>query len=544
MRRRGALLWLLITLLPGPAHAVLGLDELLFGVEIEATAGTDSTFRVTFTVTGTELASATVTPQGLAAIALTCDATNTSCTTTQNVMNQAALDALLPTTARNYTVALTGTLGGQTLTDTLSYTRPSLASPTISFPGDGATVDPGPVEVTFLACSSCTSSTQAVLLRGGAPLETKLDLPASSTSWMPATPLDANVTDYAVRIAHVTGAQQNLTADGPGAGTDDDAYVFTHGFSHSDQVAFSTGSPAPTGDFCIVVNANHAGAIDPTGCTLLPEEPVAGIFDTSGSFASTADGVPFTYDVLLSPRGRLSGIANGDLDGDATFETSADLLGRLRGPQGRLQQKIRFRFLAPEFDARIHVGIRERADLASLQSAPDLDWLVEQKTRGKLGGMKLAEDLTTMRTSPAALTGWKVSFNLTGTDEPTAGSLELANGVTVELSGRQGFDSASNRSDVKLRSEGNERGIRIRLKRLEIDPSQPLPDRILAGSVRYNAFGQGGSILLPTIVTPTPIPSATPTATPTPTGGATPTPTATGSVTPSPTATATPTPTP
>jgi len=543
MLRRGALLWLLVTLLPGSAHAVLGLDTFLLGVEIEATAGTDTAFRVTFTVTGTEIASATVTPEGLVAIALVCDATNTSCTTTQNLPNQAALDALLPTTARNYTVALTGTVGSPTpvLTDTLSYTRPSLASPAISAPEDGSSVAPGSLEVTFLACATCTAATQGVLLQGGTPVETKLDLPASSTSWTPATALAASVPDHAVRIAHVTGAQQNLTADGPGAGTDDDGYVFTHGFSHSDQVAFSTGFAAPVGDFCIVVNANHAGGIDPTGCTLLPEEPTAGIFDTSGSFTSTADGVPFTYDLILGPRGRSSGLAAANLDGDGSFETPAEFLGRLRGREGRLQQKVRIRFVAP--DARIYVRIRERAELASLQSAADLDWLVDQKTRGKLGEMKLAEDVTTTRTTPGAVTGWRVSFTLTGTDEPTTGSLELASGVTVALTGKQGFDSGSNRSDLKLQSEGNERGVRIRLKRLEIDPSQGPPDRIQAGAVRYKAFGQGGSIVLPMVAsTPTPTPTPTPTGSVTPTPTATPTATATASVTPTPTATSTPTP--
>jgi hypothetical protein len=209
----------------------------------------------------------------------------------------------------------------------------------------------------------------------------------------------------------------------------------------------------------------------------------------------------------------------------------------MRGKEGRLQQKVRIRFLAPESDARIYVRIRERADLESLQSASDLDWLVDQKTRGKLGGMKLAEDVSTTRTTPDAQTGWKLSFTLTGTAEPTTGTLELANGVIVALTGKQSFESGSNRSDVKLQSEGNERGIRIRLKRLEIDPSAPLPEQIQGGAVRYKAFGQGGSMVLPMVVS-----TATPT--PTATASVTPTPTATATVTPTPTATATPTSTP
>jgi hypothetical protein len=535
MRRNGALLTLLLALLPGEARAVFALDELQLGVEIEATAGTDTAFRVTITVTGTELATATFTPEGLGAIALVCNVGNTSCTVTQNVMNQAALDALLPTTARNYTVSLTGTVGSPTptLTDTLSYTRPALASPAISAPANGSTVDPGPVEVTFLACATCSTTTQGVLLQGATELETRLDLPASSTSWTPTTALEANVPDYAVGITHLTGASQNLTADGPGAGTDDEPYVFTHGISHSDQVAFSTGFAAPVGDFCIVVNANNAGMIETTGCILLPDEPAAGIFDTSGSFTSTADGIPFMYDLQLGPKGRFSGIAGADLDEDTTFETPAELHGRLRGNGGRLQQKVRIRFLAPESDARIYVRIRERAELATLQGGPDLDWLVDQKTRGKVGGMKLAEDVSTTRTTPAALTGWKVSFTLTGAAEPTTGNLELANGVTVALTGKQDFESSSNRLDLRLRSEGNERGVRIRLKRLEIDPSAPLPEQIQAGTLRYRAFGQGGSLVLPTVAS-----------TPTPTPTVTPTPTATATVSPTPTASATPTPTP
>jgi hypothetical protein len=488
---------LLLVFLPAVAHAALGLDTLDLAVEIEGTNGADTVFRVTVEVTGTEIGAATVTRQGTtpATINLVCNVP-TSCSATQSLSNQAALDALLPTSATSYTVALTGTTGTPlpTLTDSFSFARPAVASPAISAPESGSTVDPGELVVTFLACASCNAATRGLLLANGSEIDSKTDLPASSTSWTPAAALPATA-DLSVTITHATGGPQNLTADGVGDGTEDDPYVFTNAVTHSDTVEFRTGFAAPVGEFCIVVNdGGDADGIDPAGCAVIAA-PAAGILDTSGSYQTEAAGIPVQYELQLTPKGRLSGIAGADLDGDTSFETPGEVSGRLRGTEGRLRQKSRMRFDGGTPDVRFKVRLGEQAELATIQlpGVDDLAWLVEQKTSGKANGTKLSERITGTSTTQDALTGWKLRFTLTGSDGPTSGSLELASGTSIALTGKQSFDSGSNRSDVKLQSEGAERGVRIRVKRLEIDTT----GTITAGALRFRAFGQGGSALLP-----------------------------------------------
>ena len=512
MRHSGATLLLtsLLWFVPAGAHAALDLETLALTVKTEGTKGADTVFQVTLTVTGTDIASASI-QQGSTTISIPCGSA-TSCTLTQNLTNQAALDTLLPTKATSYTITLTGTTGtpAPTVTDTFSFTRPDIPSPAISAPVDGSTVAPGALTVAFTACGTTCNATTGVLLQGTAEIETNTSLPASSTSWKPATAL-VEQSSYGARITHAAGGSQPQTADGPAAGTDDDSYVFASSVTHSDQVAFSTGFAAPTGDFCIVVNHDAADKIDPADCLVL-DEPPAGIFDSSDSCTTTAAGIPVQYGFQLAANGRPSGIADADLDGDGSFETHTNVTGQLKGKEGRLRQKLRMNFGARGALTRFNLRIREEADLATLQGAivPPLEWLVDQKARGKKAGAKLSESTTSVRTLPALpsdgiqcaggvpRTGWKLSFSLPGSDGPTTGTLELANGVSVALRARQSFDSASNQSELRLESEGAERGVAIRVKKLKV----AAPNQILAGSVRFRAFGQTGGVILPT-TTPT-----------------------------------------
>ena len=97
-------------------------------------------------------------------------------------------------------------------------------------------------------------------------------------------------------------------------------------------------------------------------------------------------------------------------------------------------------------DTRFKVRLGERAELATvlLPGVDDLAWLVEQRTSGRANGTKLSERITDTRTTVDALPGWKLRFTLTGSDGATSGSLELANGRSVALTGKQSFDSSSN----------------------------------------------------------------------------------------------------
>lgn len=495
-----------LLLLPTAARAELSIETLAFAVEIFGLNGTDDTFLVGFEVTGTDIATASVTPSGGTTTLLTCSG-GTICTAVLDVGGQNALDALLPTTARNYSIALTSAGDpGVTLTDTFSFSRPLLPSPAISEPVAGSVIPPGALTARFLACASCNESTQAALLMAGVvdPIEVA-SLGASSTSWEPATALAAE-SEFLVGIAHSIRGSQSLTADGIGPGTDDDSYGFTSSVLHSDAVEFSTGFAPPAGEFCLVVNDDAADAIDPTGCAVL-SEPAASILDTSGSCSLVAGGIPIQYELLLAPDGGLSGIADADLDGDATFETHAPLAGRLTGGSGFLRERLRVRFEEPSGTARLAFRLDEQADLASLLApATPLSWLFEHRLRGKLAGTRIDASAAGLRTQPALpndpvactggppMTGWQLRFTLTGSDGPSTGSLVLANGSEVALGVRQRFDFLTNQTRLRLASKGVERGVTILIKRLEIDDAT---DEIETGVVRFRAFGHAARVLVP-----------------------------------------------
>lgn len=492
-----ALLALLLTLLPAAADAALTLTELALSVRVKATNGTDGAFAVTFSVTGTELGTATVTPQGVGgtAIDLPCTAA-TSCSLTQN-LSKTQFDQLFPSSARDFKIDLkqVPASGTATITDTFSFTLPVVPSPAISFPTSSEPVEPVSLVVTFSACAACTDATHAVLKLNTTELAMQ-DLPASATTWTPSASLDPNTSGYSVEINHKTSG--SLTP-APRYEPGNVPYAFEFVVEHSDSVAFSTSFAPPSGTFCIVVNDTLPAPLDPLGeCTAIVE-PAAGLLDTSSppAYVTTAAGIAIQYSLQLAANGKLSGIAEADLDGDTVPETPTTLDGRLKGKDGVLRQRVRIPFDVPASDTRFRVRIREEANLATLQGSADLAWLFEQKTRGKEGGVRLSETTTGMRITPMPVTGWKLEFTLPATQGPITGQLSLASGASVSLSGSQTFDSEANRSTLRLGSDGADRGIRIRLKKLVLDPAQPPPDRITSGTLLMRAFGQNSSLLLP-----------------------------------------------
>jgi hypothetical protein len=490
-----------------------GLASVEFRITIAGTAGVDSSPSGTVTIRGDSgFESATLeigtTPVG----SLTC----TSGVCSGPIVSSSAFP---PNATTNFTLEIDDDDADNDpdITATIPYTPPP--SPKISSPAHQAKIDPGPAEVTFAAFTDCTAttpvcSTHGRLTQGGVsdPLADQDVLPIASSSWKPTNASGAvdfpPEADLSVTIEHRGDRSSSLFADGPGSGTTDDEFTFQNVSVHSDTVSFSTGSAPPSGDFCIVVN--DGGAL-PLACTAgaavtLVDAPAAGILDGSDSdpttpeldpYATTAAGIPIEYGLQLAPSGRLSGIGGANLDGDASFETPADLVGRLKGKEGLLRQRLRLRFDGGALDTRFKVRLREQAQLSTIQGtgADDLDWLAEQKTSGKANGTKLSERTTGTRTTTAALSGWKLEFTLAGSEGPIAGNLTLASGVSVALTGTHGFDSSANLSDLKLRSEGAERGVQIRIKKLAIGTSMD-PQDVTAGSLRFRAFGQRGSALL------------------------------------------------
>jgi hypothetical protein len=510
-----ALLVTWLALVPGAAQAQLDLATVELDIAVDGTAGVDTVFQVTIRITGTDIATASIKPPDPSpAINIPCGSP-TECTTTQNLANQAALDALIPTAATNYTIDLVGTEAGPpTITDTFSYARAAVPSPAISAPVNGLSVDPGEITIQFAACGTCNAATEGTVLEGGNPFEERLDLPASSTSWLPTTPFPAN-SSFTARIEHATESSQNQTGDGEG--TNDVPYKFTTRASHSDMIGFMTGFASPDGDFCIIVNDPAMDVfMDNSECDNVAyvEAPASGVFDVSNmDIEISAAGIPIRYTVQMNPKGKLTGIADADIGNDGTFETPGELKGRLKGKDGRLRQKTKMRFGTGGSDTRFSVQLKEEADLLSLAppTMPDLAWLVDQKANGRVSGTKIKERTTRTRTDLDADTAWKLLVSLPGSSGDTFGSVELASGLAVALTGKLNFDATTNESDVKLRSQGAERGVNVRIKKLVIDTTRT-PSRLVSGDVRFKGFGQRANVLA---TTPTPPPTTTTTTAPT-----------------------------
>lgn len=492
---------LLLSLLPGAARAALAIETLVIAVEVEGTKALDNVFEVTFTVTGTELGQATVTPEGGSAVVLSCSG-GVSCTTTQVLASQAALDALLPTTAKSYTVTLTGLAGAPppTVTDTFSFARPSVPSPAISAPvHDSTTVTPGLVEVLFTACpgTSCSLDSLASLLEGTTLLEGAL-LPVGETSWEPATELET-ATLYTVQLTHQTGGMLNLTADGVGGGTDDDAYVLTFSVQHSDRVSFTTADP-PTGSVCILVN--DSGTLDTSDCDVVShvDDSGSGILDTSHACTTEAGGIPIEYAFQLAPNGAFLEGATAEFDG-----ITVPMKGRLRGRDGVLRQRHAARF-DDGAGTRLALRIREEATLTNLSS---LTWTVEQSLRGKGPLGKVDDTTVTQRMQPPPpmppappspacndgplSLGWKLRFELEGIEGSAFGSFEREGGEPISLAGGQRFDPLTNEASVGLESAGANRGVRLRIRRFTIDEGT----LEASGVIHFRAYGQSGTLVLP-----------------------------------------------
>lgn len=484
-----ALLVLLLSMLPVGAQAALTLTSVALAADVGGTNGTDSSFKVTFTIAGTEIQTATVTPQGIGSTAITLPCTaGTTCTATLT-LTQTQFNQLFPTSGQNYKIDLTQVSGTNTITSTVSFTLQSVPSPAISFPTSSTPISPTSLVVTFSACASCTVATHAVLTLGSTELASQ-DLPASSTSWTPGVTLAPSTTGFAVAITHKTTGTLSPAPTYTLSGTSGSiAYTFTSDVTHADSVAFSTGFAQPVGAFCVIlIDTSLSGP--GTSCPVL-DATALGILDTSGLFATTLGGIPIVYQVALGPKGNVTGTAHADLDGDATFETSAPLTGRVRGKDGALRQRLRARFVNDSLDARLQLRILEEANLANLTPSGGLTTLLTEQLRGKQGGAKV--DVTSS-SAPVILNppiGWRLDFTLTAGQKQVPGQLQAA-GSTISLQGNQTFDTATNLSDIRLSSGGAQTGVQLRLKKLVVDGAT-----IQSGQLKLRAFGQSTSGLLP-----------------------------------------------
>jgi hypothetical protein len=454
--------------------------SLLVSLVNDAGSGSAAAVRARLFVTGSEITSAAITPPGGSPVGLV-EIAPGEFAVEQTFADEAALTAALPD--GDYLLDVNG---GEA-TATLPFARPAVPSPNISAPLHQAVVPPGPVEVRFQPCTICSQtgdSTTATLESGGSVLASQV-LPTTQAVW---TPSDATgplalppSTPFEASVVHVAVRTRSLVA------TPTDPFVFGSALTRGDQVAFSTGFAPPEAVVCIVVN--DPATLDPAGDCALHEDLADALFDTGGSFATTAVGVPVTYGFSVSPRGRLSGIADLDLDGDGSIETHVPLSGRLSGNDGRLRQRLRFAAASPERppQTKLKVDVREETDTVSFLRTR------VQIAKGRLGGVRVTETTSNTEALTPEPRGWRLDFDVSGTQgEITDASLTLSSGRTVPLFGRHRFVSETNRTNVRLKSGGAERGVQMEIDTLALDET----GSIVRGLLRYRAFGQSGTIRL------------------------------------------------
>jgi hypothetical protein len=468
--------------LAAPARAQIDLTEVELSVAIQrvnaAGALPEATFLARLVVRATDVARASITPPGGVPLALPETAPD-EFTLEQSFPNEAALDAALPD--GDYLLDLD--TGAETAI--LPYARPAVPSPAIFSPLQGAVVPTGTVEIRFVPCALCVQSGDSTLavLEQGAVVLASATLAANVAVWTPADASGPLVlppsSSFTARVTHTASRTSTLSAD------PSDAFTFEVVHSEADEIAFSTGFPAPQADLCIVVN--DAAGLDPEGRCALHEDLNDAIFDTGGSFVTTAAGVPVTYGFSVSPRGRLSGIADLDLDRDGTFETHVPVAGRLSGEDGRLRQSVRIavKSSAPAPDARLKLKIQEQTDTVAFLTTR------VQTTKGRLLGARVAETSSITEAIDDAPRGWRLDFDVSGASgEITDAQLVLSSGRTIPLFGRHRFLFDVNRTNVRLRSGGADRGVDVAIDTLALDAG----GSIVRGVLRYRALGQSGTL--------------------------------------------------
>jgi hypothetical protein len=313
-------------------------------------------------------------------------------------------------------------------------------------------------------------------------------LMSTDETWTPKDGLDvielAPESQFTATITSTAVRQTNTPFITPPAGDSDGFFLFTSTFTQSDAVTFETGFDAPAGAFCIVVN-NPA---PPPGCAALSDD-MLGVLDTSGLYMTSVAGHAVTYDIDLGNKGGITGTAMADLNDDTVNETFGDVRGKLRGKQGVSKQKLSFPLENEALDAKLKVKVQEEL------SIPGDSQTGEQKTTGKLGGVKIKEETPLNQTPlPVPAQGWQLDFTL-----GTNGVLQSGATLTLEPSGRSfplvgtnKFKFATNVSNLKL--ETADKGIRIRFKKLGLDDTTLA---VTGGDMSYKILGQSGRTTLP-----------------------------------------------
>lgn len=470
-----------------PALAVVDVSEVSFTVVIAKSTGANdditAELRVTPDSDSDALNNGTVTPPGRPPIVLEDDSASADLVKSLTFNSEAQLALELPTGI--YALSL----NGGSVTANINYQRETVPSPAISKPEANETVPPGPVEVKFTACPMCNlnpSSVQGLLEQGTTVLASET-LVATDDTWTPPDGMGADLqlapeSQFTATITSTGVLQANTPDSTPPVGDSDGFFGFISTFTQSDAVNFDTGFDAPSGTFCIVVN----DLTPPPGCTAL-SDPLLSILDTSGVTMTSVAGHAAQYDIDVDNKGRITGTAMADLNEDLVNETTGEVRGKLRGKEGVSKQKLSFPLENEALDAKLKVKVQEEL------SIPGDAQTGEQKTTGKLGGVKIKEETPLNQTPlPVPAQGWQLDFTLGTNGVLESATLTLELGRSFDLVGTNKFKFATNVSNLKL--ETADKGIRIRFKKLGLDDTTLA---VTGGDMSYKILGQSGRTTLP-----------------------------------------------
>ncbi len=410
------------------AGAAVDVTDVTLDVTIAHTTLAQDDFDVLFEVHGTGLNNGTLTvPTTPTATVVTLDEQAGVLVWEKHFTSEGALAAGLPT--GTYTLRV----NNANATATISYTRPSVPDPAISFPGAGDVVPPGTIQVDFDSCPVCNQVGDSVKAVLQDDMMVELDsetLTSSSTFWVPQDvggdlvlpPQSA----FLVKVTHKALRQTSEDID------DDEInqiLLFTHTFTQSDELDFETGFEAPSGHFCL--SANHPAP--PAGCNL-HNDPALQLFDTTGMNSTTVDGHDVDYVVSVGAGGSLSGTATADLDDNGSNETGPGAIkGKLGGGKGgAANSKLSFSLTNTMLAAKLKVSVTDEL------SIPTDTRTRLQRASGSIGASKIKEDVPSTDTPlPDAPLGWVLEYDLAADGAISNAKLTLEGGRILRAHGHQ-----------------------------------------------------------------------------------------------------------
>jgi len=218
------------------------------------------------------------------------------------------------------------------------------------------------------------------------------------------------------------------------------------------------------------------------------------ILDATESLLVQVAGLSLAYHVTMDPRGRLRGGGVADLDDDGAFETTFSVKGKIKGKDGLLSSKLKMKVRGDAGNGKTSLRTLIHDDIdASLATG-----IERLRARGKLEGESTQADVENVSNLDTGDLGWTLRFQIDETAEgnkkPAAGTLYQGEGRAVlPVTGTARQNETDGTWKVRLASSGDVRGTRLQLDDLALSANRD----VLAGRLRYKAFGQKGELALP-----------------------------------------------